>query len=130
MAGNLTRSSSPWSDAQIHPSPTGSCAKVSNTSFAWSRSALPSTQALIAFRSCGEVTPRATRVESWVSTSLFSFAGRWVIEMRRKPKFRPRRAMRSTSPKTRTSSPMGCCGAKASASSKTSQSESRLWVKR
>jgi hypothetical protein len=66
-------------------SPRGRVASVSYTSFALSRSPFPSTQARIASRSCGLVTPSAMRTESWVRTSLFSLAGRCVIDRRRKP---------------------------------------------
>jgi hypothetical protein len=59
-----------------------------------------------------------------------------LVELRRplrdrdqpKPKPRLRRARRSTSPSTRVMSPMDCCGAKASASSRTSHNGSRLAV--
>ena len=71
-----------------------------------------------ASRSWLAVSLMDTRMSAWLSTSLCSTAGRWVISHGTKPRTRPRRTTSSTRPSSSCPSDGTRCGAHRSASSR------------
>jgi hypothetical protein len=111
IGGKVRRTSTSPSGAQIQPSPRCSRDNDPRTSAAAALSAWPLTQPSMASRSCFAGSRSATSTEAWLKMFLWRTAERWVIIMTRKPRTRPRRTIRSTSPSMRRFSGNGFCGA-------------------